>query len=228
MWIKICGLTRVDIAREVARLAPDAIGLNFYAQSKRRVTVDIAAEIVSLLPASVTPVGLFVNHSPDEIRAICQRTGLKTIQLHGDETPEIVAELAEFQIIRAFRVGEAGLDHVAADLERYRTLGVTLHKCLIDAAVPGAYGGTGHRAPWEVLKRDWDSTWPPLVLAGGLTPANVSQAIAEVSPAGVDIASGAEASPGVQDLQKVLAFITSARQTPLALPNAVDPRSGTG
>lgn len=210
MWTKICGIRDVATALAVAQLGPQAIGLNFYSRSVRVVLPDVAAEIVRQLPSHVEPVGLFVNHTASEIRDICQRCGLRTIQLHGDEPPEFLAELAEFRILRAFRIGDAGLDETAVYLDRCRQLGVVPRACLADAKVAGAFGGTGQTAPWELLSDGWKAEWPPLILAGGLTPANVSTAVRTVRPFGVDVAGGVESAPGQKDLELVKAFLIQA------------------
>ncbi|HWL07053.1 MAG TPA: phosphoribosylanthranilate isomerase, partial [Planctomicrobium sp.] len=127
------------------------------------------------------------------------------------ESPEFIAELAEFNIIRAFRVGNEGLDDVARQLERFQQLGITMTRCIVDALVSGAYGGTGHHAPWDLLRRDWQPDWPALILAGGLTSANVAQAIEAAQPQGVDVASGVEISPGHHDPEEIARFIQRAR-----------------
>ena len=218
IWIKVCGVRTVDAARDIVRCRPDAIGLNFFAKSPRSVDVETAAEIVRHLPEEVEPIGLFVNHPIDEVRQICEACGLSTVQLHGDETPEFAAELKPLRVLRAFRVGEEGLDDVERDLERYETLDVSLVGCLVDARIAGAYGGTGHRAPWDLLARHWPSSWPHLVLAGGLAPENVAEAIATVGPWGVDVASGVESAPGVKSPELVRQFVERARtaDAPLA------------
>jgi phosphoribosylanthranilate isomerase len=212
MWIKICGIRDRATAEGVARIAPDAIGLNFSSRSPRHVTPESAAEIVRGLPPSIEPVGVFVNHTRPEVIDLCRLCRLATIQLHGDESPEFVASLPQFRIIRAYRIGEEGLDGVAADLERCAALGVRPAACLIDARVPGAYGGTGQAAPWDLLADGWrKDRWPPLVLAGGLTPENVAAAIAGTHPWGVDVASGVESTPGEKDLARVARFVQAAR-----------------
>lgn len=216
MWVKICGLNDLSVARQVAEAGPDAIGLNFYAKSKRVVTIDTAREIVAVLPNSVTPIGLFVNHTLNEIRAICSECSIGTIQLHGDETPEFAAELREYQIIRALRVSDQDdtLATVSEELNRYAHLGVRLFGCLVDAHVAGAYGGTGKLAPWQILRRAWQPEWPRLILAGGLHPGNVQDACQQVRPWGVDVASGVESVPGQQDPVAVRHFIQRARTSP--------------
>lgn len=218
MWVKVCGLRDIQNAVFLRTLAdegmcPDAVGLNFYSPSKRYVTPEVASRIVEVLPDSIEPIALFVNHSTGEIRDICKQTGIRTIQLHGDETPEFIAELADFAIVRAFRVDETGLEKVANQLERFRQLGVTIQRCLVDSFVSGAYGGTGHRAPWGMLRREWQADWPELVLAGGLTPLNVSEAIQTAGAKGVDVASGVESSAGVHDQSLIRQFVQQARST---------------
>ncbi len=216
MWVKVCGLRDLQNAMFLRTLAdkgmsPDAVGLNFYSQSKRYVTPEVAARIVDVLPDCIEPIALFVNHSAAEIRDICKQTAIRTIQLHGDETPEFIAELTDFAIVRAFRVDESGLEGVASQLERFRQLGVTIQRCLVDSFVSGAYGGTGHRAPWGMLRREWQADWPELVLAGGLTPLNVAEAIQTAGAKGVDVASGVESSSGVHDLSLITRFVLQAR-----------------
>lgn len=218
LWVKICGIRDVATARSVAALGADAIGLNFYPDSPRVVSPDTAAEIVAALSSSVTPVGVFVNHTPDEVRSICRHVGLSTVQLHGDETPQMMAELDGLQLIRAFRVRGEDLRAVAADLRETAAAGVHLTACLLDAHVPGSYGGTGQCPPWQVLADGWDHEhWPAMILAGGLTPENVADGVRTVRPWGVDVASGVESSPGEKDLERVRRFITSARNAPSSL-----------
>ncbi|MEX2287805.1 MAG: phosphoribosylanthranilate isomerase [Planctomycetaceae bacterium] len=216
MWVKICGINDVKTAEQVAALAPDAIGLNFYSGTPRVVSQDIAADIVRRLPAGVEPVGVFVNHDVADIIAICARCRLRTVQLHGDETPAQVAELqrqsAGLKIIRVHRLGPDGVAPLAEDLDKCRHLGVQFYACLVDARVEGVYGGSGRTIAWDAIaERRRGTHWPPLVLAGGLRPDNVAAAIAAVEPWGVDVAGGVESAPGVKDLSLVSAFIQSAR-----------------
>lgn len=211
-WTKICGLRDVETALAVAACGPQAIGLNFYDRSPRQVSPRVALEIVSRLPAGVEPVGVFVNHSLEEIKSISGDCGLKTVQLHGDEPPEFVEALAPLRVIRAFRVGDAGLDEVAHTLEECRRRSAAPWACLIDARVEGVYGGTGQVAPWELLRREYDSCeWPPLILAGGLTPENVALAIRTAEPWGVDVAGGVESAVACKDVARVRKFVETAR-----------------
>lgn len=213
MWIKICGLTDPKVAAQVAVLRPDAVGLNFYRSSPRCVTVDVATQVAAALPSEVEPIGVFVNHAAEDVLSISRRVGLRTVQLHGDETPEFAAPLqaAGLEIIRAFRVGEAGMDEVDRHLSEYRRLGIELRACLVDSRVAGSFGGTGHTAPWDMLAASWQCDWPPLILAGGLRPDNVAAAIRVVRPWGVDTASGVELAPGRQDPAVARTFIEAAR-----------------
>lgn len=215
MWVKICGIRDVATADRVAALRPDAIGLNFYSRSPRCVTPQIAQEITAALPDSVAAVGVFVNHSLEEIAHLATACRLAMLQLHGDEPPEFLAELqaklSNISLIRAWR-----MDNDLTDLRNYLAacddLQVRLAGCLIDAKVSGSYGGTGHRPPWEVLRRDYQyDAWPPLILAGGLTADNVADGIRSVQPWGVDVASGVESSPGVKDLEEVAQLLHHAR-----------------
>ncbi|WP_417847393.1 phosphoribosylanthranilate isomerase [Thalassoglobus sp.] len=211
MWIKVCGLTSVKNALQVCDAGVDAIGLNFYAKSKRCVDIKTARRIVESLPANVEPIGLFVNHTLDEIRTVTRETGIKTIQLHGDETAEFATQLRDLKIIRAIRIDETNIKQLSSEIGSFRTAGVALAGCLIDANVQGSYGGTGHTAPWEMIASHYDAeNWPPLILAGGLNPKNIEAAIRMVQPWGVDTASGVESAPGMKDPTQVSEFVSGA------------------
>jgi phosphoribosylanthranilate isomerase len=213
MWIKICGIRDTQTAQAVASAGADAIGLNFYAQSPRVVDPEMAGEIVAALDGAAEPVGVFVNHSVAEVRTICRQCGLRTIQLHGDEPAEQVTDLSrDYRIIRAFRVGAEGLQSARLYLDTCQRLEAMPWACLVDASVPGKFGGTGQTAPWETLAREYKSAeWPPLILAGGLRPDNVSQAIATVGPWGVDVAGGVESKVASKDVALVRQFVLNAR-----------------
>ena len=220
-WIKICGIRDIPTAFATAQQYPSAIGLNFFAKSPRSVAPAQAAEIVQRLgslcsSAAPTPIGLFVNHSVAEIEAIAQEAGLSMIQLHGDEPPSLLRELHErhpdWKLLKAFRVGD-NLRPVAEFVAECQRLNVPLAGCLLDARVAGSFGGTGQVAPWELIAKEFDKTsWPPLILAGGLTPNNVAEAIEIVRPWGVDTASGVESSPGVKDTTLLARFVAEARR----------------
>ena len=217
--IKICGITSVDNALSVARAGADAVGLNFYPGSPRYVPLQQAGPIVDALPDTVLKVGLFVNAAVDEICKMFELLRLDLIQLHGDEPPAFLSELGDRPIMRAFRLGPEGLDPVDRYLAECRGLNCTPRLTLIDACVKGMYGGSGQLADWRALKTyqsdetvSADTARPPLVLAGGLTPENVAEAINSVRPAAVDTASGVESSPPLKDPAKVAAFVRAARE----------------
>lgn len=217
MWLKICGVRDVETALALAALRVDAVGLNFYAGTPRRVEISVAAEIARRLAGQVEPVGLFVNHSLDEVVPIVRECGLRTLQFHGDETPEFLAAVAmavpEVRLIRAFRIGPEGCAAIGPYAAECAAHGVDLWACLIDARADGAYGGTGKLAPWRVIADEYRRhEWPRLILAGGLTDANVAEAIAAVDPWGIDVSSGIESSPGVKDRARTAAFVRAARQ----------------
>ncbi len=218
-WIKVCGIRDAVSAEAAATAGASAIGLNFFAKSPRSVTLKQAAAIVST--KHVPPIGLFVNHSPDEMDSIAAQVGLSTVQLHGDETPQDLRAIHErhpdWHILKAFRIADS-LRPVEEFLAECRTLGVPLAGCLLDARVEGEFGGTGHVAPWELIANQYDRVnWPPLILAGGLTCENVANAIRAVRPDGVDTASGVESSPGVKDTKLITRFVAEANQAFAAL-----------
>jgi len=217
MWVKICGIRDVETAEHTASLKPDAIGLNFFAKSPRCVVRSVATSISECLPAEIEAVGLFVNHELHDVLDTVQQCGLTMVQLHGDEPPDFLAELkacsSDVRLLRAFRVDDSGLAEVADYLAECRKLGICLAGCLIDARVQGEYGGTGHTAPWDLLADQYDSDrWPRLVVAGGLHPGNLADAIRVTRPYGVDVASGVESERGVKDLALIKDFIQAARQ----------------
>jgi phosphoribosylanthranilate isomerase len=218
MWIKICGIKDIETASAVVARGADAIGLNFYKPSKRCVDVATAGKISAEFNDQAELIGLFVNHALDEILETCESTGLSSIQLHGDETPAFIAELQnrnpQLRCYRAFRVDRATIsESISAYLSQCDELGVELVGCLVDSFIPGEYGGTGHTAPWDLLAEHYDSeAWPRLIVAGGLTPKNVAEAIRVTTASGVDVASGVESEPGTKDLELVQEFIRSARQ----------------
>ncbi|MBU0918842.1 MULTISPECIES: phosphoribosylanthranilate isomerase [Stutzerimonas] len=198
---KICGITRVDDALTAAKAGADAIGLVFYAKSPRAVDVRQAREIVAALPPFVTTVGLFVNASRCEINEILDAVPLDMLQFHGDETP---AQCEGFHRpwFKALRVGNG--EDIEAEVARY----ANASGILLDTFVAGVPGGTGERFDWSLIPA---ALAKPLILAGGLTAENVQQAIAQVRPYAVDVSGGVEASKGVKDASKVMAFVGRVR-----------------
>ena len=200
--IKICGVTTPEDARQVAEAGADAVGLNFFPKSPRFITPSQAAAIVRALPPFTAPVGVFVRMPMRQATAIAFQLGLRAVQTYDDPSNE---DPFPFAHIPAFRVkDEAGLDSIRTFVTARRPAAV-----LVDSFVEGQMGGTGHRAPWELLAGFDPGV--PLILAGGLTPENVSEAIAAVKPWGIDVASGVESAPGRKDRVKVARFIEAAR-----------------
>lgn len=214
MWIKICGFTDLDNTLACVEARPDAIGLNFYTASKRYVTPEVARQITHRLPVGTEAVGVFVNSSAAGVAEIVSAAGLSAIQLHGDESPETVAEVhrrcPQQKIIRAMRIGDDGIESLDRHVRSILDLGVPLHAALVDALVAGSYGGTGHTIDPSLLA-GYDTRLPPLILAGGLNADNVAAAVRAVRPAGVDTASGVETAPGIKDPQLVQQFVEAAR-----------------
>jgi len=199
--IKICGFTDADVARATALSGADAIGLVFYDPSPRNVSIEVAREIVAALPPLVNRIGLFVNASPSQIDEVLCEVPLDTLQFHGDETP-LDCEQYHMPFIKAIRVtDQTNLTQVATDFSQASSL-------LLDAYNPNAFGGTGESFDWSLAKVEIDL---PIILAGGLTSENVTDAIAQVSPYAVDVSSGVESAKGVKDIDKIRDFISKVR-----------------
>ena len=207
--IKICGVTNAADARGAAALGADAVGLNFYPQSPRHVDPATAAAILGDLPPFVEPVALFVNEPwPRVQRTLAALGRVRTVQGYGSNR-DCDGPLP-FALIPSFSVRDAdSLAEITQYLERRRDAGHLPAAVLVDAFVPGLHGGTGHTAPWRLLADFRPEV--PLILAGGLTPENVAEAVRVVRPYAVDVASGVEGSPGRKDLEKIRRFIDNAR-----------------
>jgi len=196
---KICGITRIEDALAAVEAGADAIGFVFYAKSPRAVSVQQARAIIAALPPFITTVGLFVNPTRCELNETLEVVPLDLLQFHGDETPED-CEGYHRPFIKALRV-QAG-DDIAALCRQYsRASGI-----LLDTYVAGVPGGTGETFDWTLIPSQLSK---PIILAGGLTPANVSQAIAQVHPYAVDVSGGVEESKGIKDHDKIRAFMSA-------------------
>lgn len=202
--VKICGVTRVEDARLAWAEGADALGLNFYPRSPRYVTAETARLLARTRPALGAVVGVFVNEAPEVIRARVRECGLTAVQLHGDEPPES-CEGYGAPVIKALRV--RGVEDVA----RARTyVGVgEVAALLLDGAAPG-YGGGGVGFDWSLVA-ELANVGVPILVAGGLHPGNVAEAVRATRPYGVDVASGVETSPGIKDAQAVRAFVRAAK-----------------
>jgi len=199
--VKICGITRVEDALAVAAAGADAIGLVFYAKSPRAVDIEQARAILAALPPFVTTVGLFVDAERNELERILASVPLDLLQFHGDESVQ-QCEAFGRPYIKALRV-KAG-DDIAAQVARYPSA----QGILLDAYVEGVPGGTGEAFDWSLIPQALSK---PLILAGGLRPDSVAEAVSRVRPYAVDVSGGVEASKGVKDVEKIGAFIRAAR-----------------
>lgn len=198
--IKICGLTRPEDAMVAVAAGADALGV-VLAPSRRQVTLDQAAAVFVGVPPLVARVGVFVDARADFVREAVARLGLTAVQFHGDETPEICAA-APVPVIKALRVGPV-FDPAEAD--HYRG---TVAALLLDTLVAGEQGGTGQTFAWHQVAGRLPA-WAPVLLAGGLVPDNVAEAIEVLRPFAVDVSSGVEQTPGVKDHQLVERFMSA-------------------
>lgn len=210
MRVKVCGITRVEDALVASHAGVDAIGLVFYAPSPRHVSIEQARRIVAELPPFVSVVGLFVDASSEEVRAVLQQVALDVLQFHGNESAAYCRQFKR-RYIKAVRMGD-DVDLTAIGREHAQASAL-----LVDAYVPGVAGGTGETFDWRRLPAERNS---PLILAGGLDPDNITQAIHATAPWGVDVSGGVEyrddngkRHAGVKSPQAINAFmegVTSA------------------
>jgi|ERR1700688_439138 len=218
-WVKICGMTNLEDALTAVDAGADAVGFVFYEKSPRNVTVATAREIVGKLPEGVEKVGVFVDLEPASIRDIVLSVGLSVVQLHGkdskdclwqDEQPamEWVGASKLIRMIPGNTLAAEGI--LVSDSVREQTFAF-----LIDSQVNGVGGGTGLAFDWEGTRGMVHamSLMVPVIVAGGLTPVNVREAIRTFQPFGVDVASGVEARQGKKDPEKVRAFVNAVRET---------------
>jgi phosphoribosylanthranilate isomerase len=207
--IKICGLTNPDDAVCAAELGCDAIGLNFFSRSPRFISVETARTIVRALPTFVEPVAVVVDLGWQELVELSQTVGsLQWVQRYG--TPLEGPPPSALRFIPAFPVRDAeSLARITDYLDRCSALNDLPSAILVDAHAPGRHGGTGQQVPWQLLANFCPAV--PLILAGGLTPENVAEAIRIVRPFAVDVASGVEAESGRKDTDKMKRFIENAR-----------------
>lgn len=198
--VKICGITNFDDALAAAEFGADALGFVFYKKSPRHIAPDKAAQIIFRLPPFVSTVGVFVDEKKEEIEKIMGRLGLDAAQFHGHEPPE-ACEIPR-RTIKAVRVKEL------TDLEPMRHYRVSAF--LLDTYTPGTLGGTGQIFNWSIAVDA--KPFGKIILAGGLTPENVAEAIRMVKPYGVDVSSVVELEPGIKDHEKLRLFIQRAKE----------------
>ena len=202
--IKICGITNAEDAAAAVAAGADAIGFVFYKKSPRAVTPAIAKQIIATLPPFVTPVGVFVNEEVKVVRDLMDSCGLAVAQLHGDETAAYCVELAR-PILKVIRVKDRSSFLALAEFQGR----AGVRGFLLDSFSDEAYGGTGRTTDWSVAAEAAQAAM--VVLAGGLTPDNVGEAVRFVHPYGVDVSSGVEAQPGKKDPRKMQAFVQAVR-----------------
>lgn len=202
--VKICGLTSVDDAMACVEAGADALGLNFYPPSPRFVTPERAAQITRHLPPFVARVGLFVNADADTVRRTIAACGINTLQFHGDETPEFCRQFAPMKVIKVFRMQGSQTLKLLSDF-------VDADAWLLDSFHPDKPGGTGFIFNWDLARQAKDEG-KPIILAGGLNPENIAEAIHEVWPYAVDVSSGVEVEKGRKDIGLVRHFIETVRK----------------
>jgi len=202
--VKICGVTNPDDARTAVEAGADALGFVFCAGSPRVVAPNVVTEITRGLPGRVLRVGVFLDAAPTTILRTVSACGLDAVQLHGEESPEFCDALAPFPVWKAFRIGSRD---VLQQLAAYRDVTAAW---LLDGYVEGQPGGTGATFNWD-LAVEATRLAHPIVLAGGLTPENVAEAVRQVRPAAVDVSSGVESAAGKKDTDKVRRFIAAVR-----------------
>jgi phosphoribosylanthranilate isomerase len=202
MKVKVCGITNYEDAVLSLDAGVDALGFNFFPPSPRYIRPEDARAIIRRIPPLVVSVGLFVNVAdPGAVSEAARAAGVHILQLHGDETPEYCSRLADWPLIKALRLGKAGLPE---DFERY-----PVQMFLLDSKDDLAFGGTGKTFDWNLVK---DLRSPrPIMLAGGLRPDNVGAAIRVVAPCAVDVCSGVESAPGKKDAALLRQFMNEVR-----------------
>lgn len=199
--VKICGITRTEDALTAARAGAHAVGMIFYPKSPRLVAGEVAVGIVKALPPFVTTVALFVDQPAADIARVIETVRPQLLQFHGDEGADFCRSFG-LPYIKAVRV-RAGVD-----LLQYARQYPDAKGLLLDAFVEGSHGGTGSAFDWSLIPREFPL---PLILAGGLNPDNVGEAVRRVRPWAVDVSSGVEATRGIKDAAKVVAFIRGVR-----------------
>lgn len=204
-WIKLCGMTRAEDLAAAVEAGADAVGFVF-AESPRRVTTDQARRLTRDLPPHILRFGVFVDQNPAEVARIVAATEIDRVQLHGFEDP-MIRELIGTRVVKAFRARDAGI------VEEIATWGENTF--LLDAWNDNISGGSGTPFNADIAKQA--ARHGRMILAGGLTPANVGRAILDVRPFGVDVSSGLETSPGLKDPAKIRAFVEAVRAADVEL-----------
>lgn len=200
--VKICGITNLDDALFASEAGADALGFVFYKKSPRHIEPEKARDIIKRLPPFVTTVGVFADQTEAEVKDIISETNIDVVQLHGEEPPEFCKKLGK-RIIKAIRV--RGMENLA-EVKTYKACAL-----LLDTYDKNLKGGTGRIFNWEIAKEA--RIFNKIIIAGGLTPENVADAIKVAQPYAVDVSSGVEKEKGIKDHQKIKAFIDRVKKT---------------
>jgi phosphoribosylanthranilate isomerase len=214
--VKICGITRPEDAQAAAAAGADAIGLNFYEKSPRFIDAARARAIIAALPLHVIKVGVFVNARAEKINCLFDELKLDLIQLHGDEPARYLLELNGRPVMKAFGSESKGMMPKLSYLAACKEFGCMPRLVLLDSPRQRLFGGSGNLAYWPrarsyIIYRKSHADAPPLVLAGGLRPENVAEAIRSTHVRAVDTASGVESQAGIKDSAAIAAFVTAAK-----------------
>ena len=205
--IKMCGLTREKDVEAGVEAGLDALGFIFYRKSPRNVEPDFVRSVVAKMPPFTDCVGVFVNRGREEVEEIVEYCGLSHAQLHGSEDPKYCERIERFvspcRVVKAFRVSEE------STREEFDPYAKVIHGYLLDTYVKGNAGGTGEIFDWSIIKRL--NLQRPMILAGGLDPDNIEEALKQVQPFGVDVNSGVEIEPGIKDHAKLFEFVLKVR-----------------
>lgn len=205
--VKICGITRLEDALHAIACGADMLGFNFYSKSPRYVRPEAAREITASLPSNVEAIGVFVNEAnPAIVRQIANIAGIRSVQLHGDESLEFCTALSDLNVIKAFRVGK---NFNVAEIAKFSD-----YRILLDASTPD-FGGSGSKCDWNIARQVREMV-SAIFLAGGLDADSVGEAIRTVDPGAVDACSLLEIAPGIKDPQKVESFIAAVNRENLA------------
>jgi phosphoribosylanthranilate isomerase len=202
--VKLCGITNAADARVCVTAGADALGFIFAENTPRYIEPAMAASIIAQLPPFVTPVGVFWDHKPEHVKAISQECRLRALQFHGDEPPETLQDYW-LPVIKTIKVsGPTDFDRMS---------GYRVSAFLVDSALPWSEGQARAPLPWGMVRRG--TAGRRIILAGGLTPENVAEAIDTVRPFAVDVTSGVELRPGRKDHDRVSRFVAAVRATPV-------------
>ncbi len=195
--VKICGITRPEDALAIAAAGADAIGLLFYPPSKRAVDIETAAQILAGLPSFITITAIFVDEQPERVEQVCEALPIDLLQFHGSENASYCNAFHK-PYVKALRVSDG--ENLTAHIESWHTA----RGVLLDTWMEGSAGGSGERFDWQLIPGELRSS---IILAGGLKPDNVAEAVTQISPYGVDVSGGVEDSPGIKSAKKIQNFM---------------------